>query len=87
MMYTRTVSSVCRTQFLHQIQMGTPHFNAVPALGALVPNQFKVVLSNVELKVAPEAEIPGLHLVKGCTDRIVLQLRLCSWASAPSLGK
>lgn len=61
-------------QFLHQIQMETRHINAVPALKALVSNHFKVVLSNVKLKIAPEAEMPGLHLVKGCTDRTVLQV-------------
>lgn len=66
--------------------MGTPHINAVPALKALASNQFKVVLSNVKLEVTPEAEMPGLHLVKGCTDRTVLQVRLCDWATAPSLG-
>lgn len=77
---------MCGTQFLHQIQMGTPSINAVLALGALVSNQFKAVLSNLKLKAAPEAKMPGLHLVKCCIDRTVLQVSLCNRAAAPSVG-
>lgn len=77
---------MCGTQFLNQIQIGTPNINAVLALRVLVSNQFEVVLSNVKLKVASEAKMPGLHLVKCCTGKPVLQVRLCNWASAPCLG-
>lgn len=63
-------------QFSNENQVGTSHVAATAAVRAPAVSQFKDVLSTGTLRVSTGSKILVLRLVKHCTDRTSLQLRL-----------